>query len=103
MGRFYRTFPAVDFSNASRLISFRRPHVGAALLPIPQCLESTPPPQPMRTLGFENESPGPTSQDRAAPAEAFNTQNPTGQLHTEAVRCILPVGREMKKNIPDEV
>jgi hypothetical protein len=36
MGRFYRTFPAVDFSNASRLISFRQPHVGAALLPVLQ-------------------------------------------------------------------
>jgi hypothetical protein len=27
MGRFYRTFQAVDFSNASRLIPIRQPHV----------------------------------------------------------------------------
>lgn len=39
----------------------------------------------------------------AWPVEAPTTANPTGQLHSVAVRCMLPVGRESKKEIPYQV
>ena len=35
--------------------------------------------------------------------ETHCTENWAGALHTEAVRCIVPIDREMKTKIPDEV
>jgi hypothetical protein len=34
--------------------------------------------------------------------EVLNSQNPTGRLHSEALGCILSVGRRLKMEIPEE-
>jgi hypothetical protein len=34
--------------------------------------------------------------------EALNSQNPTGRLHSEALRCMLSAGRELKTEISAE-